>query len=240
MSEQSSQPERLSKTSPRGAAAQTDASLHLVASEEDMRLVAALRAGDEAAFGWLFHQYHAALVRMALIYFSDQAVAEEIAQETWLAVFQGIRRFEGRASLKTWLFRILINQAKKRRAREGRRVPFSALWQPEIEPAEPAVEAERFWPPDAPRWAGGWVSLPGSWTNIPESRLLSQETMVFLLGVIEDLPPSQREVITLRDVEGWTTREVCALLEISEGHQRVLLHRARSKVRQALEQYFQQ
>lgn len=205
-----------------------------------MRLVAALCAGDEAAFGSLFHQYHAALVRMALIYSPDQAAAEEIAQETWFAVFQGIHRFEGRASLKTWLFRILINQAKKRRAREGRQIPFSALWQPQTEPAEPAVEAERFWPVDAPRWAGGWASPPDSWTNIPESRLLSQETLVYLLRVIEDLPPGQREVITLRDVEGWTTREVCVLLAISEGNQRVLLHRARSKVRQALEQYFQQ
>jgi RNA polymerase sigma-70 factor (ECF subfamily) len=205
-----------------------------------MRLVAALCAGDEAAFVWLFHQYHAALVRMALIYVSDQAAAEEVAQETWLAVLQGIHRFEGRASLKTWLFHILVNQAKKRGARAGRQIPFSAFWQPEAEPAEPAVEAGRFRPADAPRWPGGWASPPDSWTNIPESRLLSQETLGYLFRVIEGLPPSQREVITLRDVEGWASREVCTLLAISEANQRVLLHRARSKVRQALEQYFQQ
>lgn len=238
MSEQSSQPESFSNTSPTGA--QTDRPLNLVASEEDMRLVGALGAGDEAAFVSLLDQYHAALVRLALIYVPDQAAAEEVVQETWLAVLQGIHRFEGRASLKTWLFRILINQAKKRRARAGRQIPFSALWQPESEPAEPAVEAERFWPGDAPRGAGHWAARPDSWADVPESHLLSQETQTYLLRAIEDLPPSQREVITLRDVEGWTAGEVCALLAISEANQRVLLHRARCKVRQALEQYFQQ
>jgi RNA polymerase sigma-70 factor (ECF subfamily) len=205
-----------------------------------MRLVGALGAGDEATFVALLDQYHAALVRLALIYVSDRAVAEEIVQETWLAVLQGIHRFEGRASLKTWLFRILLNQARKRGARDSRQIPFSALWQPESEPAEPAVEAERFWPADVPREAGHWVSLPDSWADVPESHLLSQETQAYLLRAIEDLPPSQREVITLRDVEGWTAGEVCALLAISEANQRVLLHRARCKVRQALEHYFQQ
>jgi RNA polymerase sigma-70 factor (ECF subfamily) len=173
-----------------------------------------------------------------LIYVTHQAVAEDIVQETWLGVLQSIHRFEGRASLKTWIFRILLNQAKKRAQREGRQIPFSLMWRGEAEPDEPAVEPERFWPPDHPNSAGHWATRPESWEDVPESRLLSQETQAYLRQAIEHLPPSQREVITLRDLEGWTAQEVCSLLSISEANQRVLLHRARSKVRQALEQYF--
>jgi RNA polymerase sigma-70 factor (ECF subfamily) len=177
------------------------------------------------------------LIRLALIYVSSPSIAEELAQETWLAVLQGVHRFEGRSSLKTWIFRILINQAKKRGQREGRQVPFSALWQPDDEPYEPAVEPKRFWLIDGPDRAGHWISEPASWENIPESRLLSAETQSCLLKAIETLPPSQREVITLRDVEGWSAGEVCATLGVSEINQRVLLHRARARVRRALEQY---
>jgi RNA polymerase sigma-70 factor (ECF subfamily) len=206
---------------------------------DDMQLVEALRTGNEAAFGWLVEQYHTALHRLALIYVSNRPpIAEELVQETWLGVLRGIHRFEGRSSLKTWIFRILINQAKKRGQREGRQIPFSALWQPESEPAEPAVDPGRFWPEDAPQWPGHWASAPSPWDEIPENRLLSQETQACLLQTIDALPSSQREVITLHDIEGCTSAEVCSLLGLSAANQRVLLHRARSKVREVLEHYF--
>ena len=230
MSEQVSQPLSQVGSQPAGSAS-------FSASEEDIRLVEALRQGDEAAFVSLLDRYHTSLLRLALMYTSSQTLAEEIVQETWIGVLQGIHRFEGRSSLKTWIYRILINQAKKRAQREERQVPFSALWDPEAEPEGPVVAPERFNPAGEP-WAGHWVSEPERWDDIPESRLLSEETRAYLLQAIETLPPSQREVITLRDLEGWSPEEVCTLLGISEVNQRVLLHRARSKVRGALEQYF--
>lgn len=210
------------------------------APQADLALVQALRGGDEAAFVLLLNRYHTSLIRLALIYAPGPAVAEEIVQETWLGLLQGIDRFEGRSSLKTWLFRILINTAKKRGAREGRQIPFSALFQSETEPAEPAVLPDRFLPGSDPNWPNHWAEAPENWANIPESRLLSQETRDCLLRAIAGLPPGQQEVITLRDVEGWTAPEVCALLGISQANQRVLLHRARAKVRSALEQYLKE
>lgn len=186
----------------------------------------------------LIENYHMALKRLALIYVSNPYVAEELVQETWLGVLQGIHRFQGRSSLKTWIYRILINQAKKRAQREGRQIPFSALWQPGSDPAEPAVDPGRFLPPDHPETPGDWELLPRRWDELPENRLLSQEARAQLLQAVAALPPTQREVITLRDIEGWTSDEVCALMGISDVNQRVLLHRARSKVRHALEQYF--
>ncbi|HEX9372721.1 MAG TPA: sigma-70 family RNA polymerase sigma factor [Roseiflexaceae bacterium] len=207
------------------------------ASAEELRLVAALRAGDEAAFATLIDRYHASLLRLAMLYVPSRAVAEEVAQETWLGVLQGIGRFEGRSSLKTWIFRILTNRARTRGQREGRSVPFSALAGAAAEPGEPAVDPDRFLPPEHED-AGWWVSYPQSWHDRPEERLLSQETQSVLRQAIDALPPSQREVITLRDLEGWASDEVCGALSVSEANQRVLLHRARSKVRRALEQYF--
>jgi len=240
MSEQASGPDPLFEA----VSAQPEMSglppANVVASVNDLRLVEALRRGEEAAFQELLDRHHLALVRLASMYVSSQAVAEEVVQETWLAVLQGIHGFEGRASLKTWIFRILINKSKKHGQREDRQIPFSALWQPDDEAAEPAVEPERFRPPDAPQWPGHWATHPTSWENIPENRLLSQETQTHLLQAIDGLPPAQREVMTLRDLSGWTAEEVCRLLDLSEVNQRVLLHRARSKVRRALEQYFEQ
>ena len=195
----------------------------------------ALRRGDEAAFVVLVDQYHAALVRMARAYVSSQAVAEEVAQETWLGVLRGLDRFEGRASLKTWIFRILTNRAKTRGEREGRTIPFSALGADEE--AEPAVEPERFLPPDHPTAPGHWALRPQSWAEVPEERLLSAETRTRVQQAIDALPRAQQQVIRLRDVEGWSADEVCNVLQISETNQRVLLHRARSKVRRALERY---
>ncbi len=183
----------------------------------------ALRAGDERAFEQLIRMYQGSLLRVAQMYVSSRAVAEEVVQETWLAVLNGIDRFEGRSSLKTWIFRILANRAKTRAQREGRSIPFSSLG----DDSEPAVEPGRF-------DRGHWAALPADW---PEERLIGDETLHVIEGAIEALPPTQRAVITLRDVQGWSAEEVRNALELSETNQRVLLHRARTKVRSALEEY---
>jgi RNA polymerase sigma-70 factor, ECF subfamily len=205
--------------------------------DDDQRLLAALQQGDEAAFVTLLDRHHAALLRLATLYLPDRTVAEEVVQETWEGVLQGIHRFQARSSLKTWIFRILVNCAKTRAVREGRSVPFSSLWKPGDDPAEPAVEPERF--RSSEPWRDHWVSFPRNWDDEPEERLLSLEARARIRAAIDALPPSQREVITLRDVEGWDSVDVCNVLKISETNQRVLLHRARSKVRQALEQYLE-
>lgn len=218
--------------------AQEFAPTSVAASSTDWHLVESLRNGDDTAFASLLDQYHASLVRLAQIYVSSRAVAEEVAQETWLGVLQGLDRFEGRSSLKTWIFRILTNRAKTRGQREARSVPFADLVALELEVDEPSVDPSRFLPPDDPDWPGHWAANPQSWDEIPEQKFLSQETTERILTAIATLPPSQREVIKLRDIEGWSSAEVCTILGLSEANQRVLLHRARSKVRQALEQYF--
>jgi len=194
----------------------------------------ALRSGGEEAFLGLVRRHHAAMVRVAQIYVSRRDIAEEVAQEAWLGALRGLDRFEGRSSLKTWLFRIVTNLAKTRAVREGRTIPFSALRAPDTVP-EPAVEPERFRPSDDPRWPGHWASKPTEW---PEHRLLESESLARIHEAIDALPDSQRAVISLRDIEGWSADEVCNALELSETNQRVLLHRARSKVRAAMERYF--
>ncbi|HJZ48048.1 MAG TPA: sigma-70 family RNA polymerase sigma factor [Roseiflexaceae bacterium] len=203
---------------------------------DELSLIAALRSGDERAFETLIDRYHGSLLRLAMLYVPSHAVAEEVVQETWLGVLQGLGRFEGRSSLKTWLFRILTNRARTRGQREGRSIPFSAVWNPDTDPGEPAVEPERFRPRED-KWHGGWKSYPHNWDELPEERLLSAETRAQIQQAIDALPDSQREVITLRDIEGWASEDVCNVLGISESNQRVLLHRARSKVRRALERY---
>ena len=188
-------------------------------------VVEALRAGDESAFRSLVREYGPSMLRVARMYVGSRAVAEEVVQEAWVAVLNGIGRFEGRSSLKTWIFRILTNIAKTRGQREGRTVPFSALASDE----ETAVDPDRF------AENGRWLAPPRSWG--PEERLLGGETREVVDGTIAALPPSQALVITMRDVEGFSAEETCNALDISETNQRVLLHRARSKVRQALEDY---
>lgn len=207
------------------------------ASEAESPLIEALRRGDEAAFVWLIDKYQSSCVRLAMSFVSDRAVAEEVAQETWLGVLEGIDRFEGRSSLKTWIFRILVNTAKTRAVREGRTVAFSLL-EATGEPDEPAVSPDRFRPPDDPDWPGHWArgAAPVTW-NSPERMLLTRETLDQIERAIADLPDWQRQVITMRDVIGMGTDEVCNVLSITETNQRVLLHRARSKVRRALEIY---
>jgi RNA polymerase sigma-70 factor (ECF subfamily) len=186
----------------------------------------------------LVELYHNSLLRVAQLYVPRREVAEEVVQETWLGVLTGIDRFEGRSSLKTWLFRILTNRAKTRGERESRTIPFSALWDPDSDPDEPAMEPERFLPADHPQFPHHWAAPPQSWGEDAEQVLLAQEARTYLRKAIEALPPTQREVITLRDIEGLSSQEVCNVLGVSETNQRVLLHRARSRVRRELERYF--
>ena len=204
---------------------------------DDVQLVQALRSGDESAFAGLVDTYHPGMLRMAMLYVRDRAVAEEVAQEAWIGVLRGLDRFELRSTLKTWIFRILLNVARTRAARERRCVPFSALYAEIDGDSERAVDADRFWPIEAPRWPGGWVSIPSNWGNAPEERLISGETERVIALAIQGLSPGQREVVTLRDVNGWSAEEVCNVLQISETNQRVLLHRGRSRVRRELERY---
>jgi RNA polymerase sigma-70 factor (ECF subfamily) len=199
----------------------------------EAQLVEALRAGDEEAFAELVREYNPSLVRVARMYVSTQAAAEEVAQETWLGVLNGLSRFEGRSSLKTWIFRILTNIAKTRAVRDGRTLPFSALQEPGRVP-EAAVDADRFFADDHERHPGGWSSPP---PVLPEDRLIASETRAVISQAIDALPANQRAVISLRDVEGWSSDEVRNALDLTEVNQRVLLHRARSRVRQALEEY---
>jgi RNA polymerase sigma-70 factor, ECF subfamily len=207
-------------------------------TDDDEQLLLALRRRDEQAFTTLVDRYHARLVRLASLFVANQAVAEEVAQETWIGVLQGIDRFEGRSSFRTWLFRILTNQAKRRGQREARSIPFAAFSQADVDDGEPAVAPERFLPA-GDEWVGHWVSYPQNWRELPEEEFLSQETRALVQQAIAALPMNQRMVITLRDVEGFPSAEVCNALAISETYQRVLLHRARSKVRGQLEQYLE-
>ncbi len=210
---------------------------HMPDAEEHC-LIAALRRGDEAAFAALLDRYHATMVRVATLYVSSQAVAEDVVQETWLEVVRGLARFQERSSLKTWIFSILTNRAKTRGQREGRSVVFSSLWDADADPDDPAVAPERFRASDP--WRGHWVSAPRAWDDQPEEQFLCEETRAYIAAAIAALPPSQREVIRLRDIEGWLADEVCGALGVTAANQRVLLHRARSKVRGALERYFDQ
>jgi RNA polymerase sigma-70 factor (ECF subfamily) len=177
------------------------------------------------------------MLRVAQMYVPSRAVAEEVVQETWLGVLNGIDRFEGRSTLKTWIFRILVNRAKTRGERERRTVPFASLASQEMAEDFEAVDADRFVPPDAAEGALSWAAPPRRWQDSPESSLSSKETLAVAEAAIEKLPPMQRLVITMRDLEGWDGPSVSNALEISETNQRVLLHRARSKVRAALEEY---
>jgi RNA polymerase sigma-70 factor (ECF subfamily) len=204
---------------------------------DDLRLVEALRRGDEDAFVALVERYQACLLRLAMLYVPSHAIAEEVVQETWIGVLQGTGRFEGRSSFKTWLYRILVHQAQRRGMREHRSVPFSALVADELDAVEHAVDPDRFHPPGH-RWPGHWIALPQPWQELPEDQALASETRAQVNAAIAALPPAQREVITLRDVEGWPAEEVCQAMKLTEANQRVLLHRARSKVRRALDPYF--
>ncbi len=202
----------------------------------DAELIDRLRSCDEVAFAWLIDTYSAALLRLAVTFVQDAAVAEEVVQETWMAVVTGIGRFESRSSLKTWLFKILTNKAKTRALREKRTIPFSEF---EVDNSdEPAVEAERFLPASHSQWPHHWATPPQPWSMGPEGTALDRETMAVVRRALEDLPRAQRVVVALRDVHGWPAADVCAALDLSDANQRVLLHRGRSRLRAVLERYF--
>jgi RNA polymerase sigma-70 factor (ECF subfamily) len=202
---------------------------------DEARLIASLKAGDETAFAWLLDEYSSSMLRVAMTHVSTRTVAEEVVQETWLGVLKGIDRFEARSSLKTWIFRILTNTANTRGQRERRIVPFSSLAAADDD--ESAVDPDRFFPPDHARYPDHWAIGPTAWTT-PEDGLLSGETREVIMRAIDDLPEAQRAVVTLRDVEGWPPEEVCEVLQVSDGNQRVLLHRGRTRIRTELEHYF--
>jgi RNA polymerase sigma-70 factor (ECF subfamily) len=206
------------------------------AAMDESDLISSLRAGDEAAFVTLVKRYHPGMIRVARIYVHDRSVAEEVAQEAWLGVLRGLDNFQARSSLKTWIFRIVLNCARARASREQHSIPFSAADEALIDGAEPAVDASRFRGPDDP-YHGGWVSFPQSWGQAPEQRVLSGEVRRLIGDAVDQLPPAQREVVVMRDVHGWTADEVCQVLHVSESNQRVLLHRGRSKLRCALAHY---
>lgn len=198
---------------------------------DDAGLIEALRQGDEAAYGALVDRYAATLLRLASMYVSNPEVAADVVQETWIGVLHGIDRFEERSSLKTWICRILVNKARTAAQREGRTVTFSDLG--DDNPAR-AVDPERFLDRGPDR--GQWSSPPREWDR-PEERLLSKETRAVVERAIDGLPANQRITITMRDIEDLSSADTCAALGISEGNQRVLLHRARARVRAALETY---
>jgi RNA polymerase sigma-70 factor (ECF subfamily) len=214
---------------------QAAASSGLTKSEDT--LIARLRRGDEGAFDELVNQQHGTLIRMAMGYVADREVAEEVVQDTWMAVIESLNRFEGRSSLRTWIFGILIHKAKDRGIREKRHTTFSALESFDDEHDE-AVDTMRFH--QSGEWAGHWAFPPQPWDDqTPEKLLASQQAVTAMQEAIAALPPRLREVLILRDVEGVDSREVCELLQITETNLYVRLHRARERVRQAVESYLE-
>ena len=197
-------------------------------SAADDALLLGLRAGDRDAFAQLVRRHAGALLRFARSFVRDPSLVEEVVQDTWVAALDGLESFEGRSSLRTWLFRILANRARTRLLREGRSVPFSALTGAD-EGDETALDPDRF------DRNGAWKDPPGTWSEEnPERLVQGAETRVAIEAAIAELPEAQRAVITLRDIEGLDTDEICNLLAITVTNQRVLLHRARARVRQAL------
>jgi RNA polymerase sigma-70 factor (ECF subfamily) len=203
---------------------------------DDHALVERLRAGDEEAFMDLVARWSPSMLRVARMYVPTQAVAEDVVQETWLGVLNGIDRFEGRSSLRTWVFSILVNRARTRGQRERRTVPFASLARQEGDEEFAAVDPDRF--VGQGDGAGSWAAPPVRWWEEPERALGSSEAVERIEAEIAKLPEMQRLVITMRDVEGMSSEEVRSALDISETNQRVLLHRARAKVRAALEDYY--
>jgi len=211
----------------------TEAATRSHGAAQDAALVARLRDGDERAFAEVVDGFYPSMIAVARAYVRSRAVAEEVVQEAWLGVLRGLDRFEGRSTLRTWVLQIVANVARTRAVREARSIPMSAF---EVEGDEAAVEPERFHGPEEP-YPGHWRSYPTDWRTLPEQRLLSQETLDLVSRAIEALPDAQRLVITMRDITGCSSEEVCEALGVSEGNQRVLLHRARSRVRAELERH---
>jgi RNA polymerase sigma-70 factor, ECF subfamily len=202
---------------------------------DEGELVERLRAGDERAFEELVERYYGPMFRLAELFVATREAAEDVVQDAWLAVVQGIKRFEERASLKTWLSRIVMNKARTRGTRDKRTVAYSSLSFDDADRSQPAVDPERFLKGGPDR--GHWSLPPRPWVA-PEQNLLTEEMMAVVHNAVQRLPAAQQTVITLRDVHGLDAEEVCNTLGVSETNQRVLLHRARSKVRSAVESHF--
>jgi len=213
----------------------TGADTETRAAVDDSALVARLRSGDERAFEEVVRDFYPSMLAVARGYTRTRAVADEVVQEAWLGVLKGLDRFEGRSSLRTWVLTIVANIARTRAVREARSVPFSTF-DHDADQSEPAVEPERFRGPEDP-YPGHWRSYPTDWRTLPEQRLVSTETIELVKGAIDELPESQKIVITLRDVTGCSAAEVCETLGVSPENQRVLLHRARARVRARLEKH---
>ena len=199
----------------------------------ESQLVQGLRAGDESVFADVVDRFTPSMLRVARGYGLSMSAAEDTVQEAWLRVLGSLDRFEQRSSFRTWLFVILGNCARRRAATERRSVSLDSA----ESAAEPAVDDSRFFPADHPRWAGMWTTLVDSWDSIPDERLLAEETRKRFRAAIDALPARYTVVYVLRDVEGWPSEDVCALLGLTPENQRVLLHRARSRIRAALEEY---
>jgi RNA polymerase sigma-70 factor (ECF subfamily) len=199
----------------------------------DAGIIERLLAGDETTFMLLVDQHQPAMLRLAQLYVPSRAVAEEVVQEAWLGILKGLPAFEGRSSLRTWMYKIVTNIAKTRGVREGRTLPFSS------------VVADRDDDPIDPSWfqgsedlhPGGWRTFPDDWRGIPEDRLLGRETLDHVARALDAMPAAQAEVVRLRDVQGWSSDEVCNALDITETNQRVLLHRGRNRIRRELDAY---
>ncbi|MDQ3875463.1 MAG: sigma-70 family RNA polymerase sigma factor [Actinomycetota bacterium] len=209
-----------------------------VADRGERELLDAVVAGDESAFVALVDANSSWMMRTALLHVSSRAVAEEVVQDAWLNVLRALERFEGRSSFRTWLFAIVSNAARKEAAREGRSTAFSALPNAQAGVAERESLVDRFFDGSHPRWANSWNTIVDPWDRLPEERLVSEEVRRTIETVVQGLPPAQRAVFQLRDREGWSAGDVCDALELTDANQRVLLHRARLKVREALERYF--
>jgi len=205
---------------------------------EELELISSLRQGEETAFATLVERYHGRLLRFAQTFVSNQAVAEEVVQETWMAVLEGIHRFEGRSSLKTWIFQILQNLARTKGKREHRYISFSDVGNSTDQEKEGGIELERIGTSDHLRSHQAFSPTTRDELT-PERLLISKESLTQIEHAIQALPSNQRQVIILRDIEGIDSEEICQLLNITATNQRVLLHRARSKVRQALHPYLQ-
>jgi RNA polymerase sigma-70 factor (ECF subfamily) len=209
----------------------------VLAYGSDAGEVQALRQGSEAAFRSLVERYNPTLTRVARTLVRDASVAEEVVQQTWVEVLESTSTFEARSTVRTWLCGICINTARARLRKERRTVPMSALGKEGDASADAAVDPSRFFPPES-HWAGHWYAFPNPWPDSPEDSALSAELKPRLLAAIDALPEPQREVLVLRDAEGFSGEEVCNLLGLSATNQRVLLHRARSKLRALLEDLF--
>lgn len=204
----------------------------VVVPSADAATIERLLAGDETTFMMLVDQNQPAMLRLAQMYVSSRAVAEEVVQEAWIGILKGLPMFEGRSSLRTWMYKIVTNVAKTRGVREGRSLPFSALVGEHDDPVDPSW----FQGSDDP-FPGGWRTFPDDWRGIPEDRLLGRETLDHISRALDGMPPMQAEVVRLRDVQGWSSDEVCNALDLTETNQRVLLHRGRSRIRRDLDAY---